>query len=292
MKGNTMIEQIKELIDRGYGQRRISQEIGITRDKLRTILKNNGIKTINKKVDGVAKPNEFAKSFDKQYDGRFIYIDGYTNNNCVIRIKCVNCGHVLYANAGCLRKNHLLICNQCKLIDKQKRLEDKKIEQYKLYIRNSIINMKLNIKPKKTMICEYCGKEFISHREVKYCSKTCMNRRNNYNKTMGRRKKAFINGNYDKSITLSKLIKRDKVCQICGSKVDCEDKKKVNGTILVGSKYPSIDHIIPISKCGTHTWDNIQLAHVGCNVRKSDKTNVVAMVGKNQLAFDICTPMV
>jgi 5-methylcytosine-specific restriction endonuclease McrA len=31
---------------------------------------------------------------------------------------------------------------------------------------------------------------------------------------------------------------------------------------------PSLDHILPLSKGGTHEPRNVQLAHLGCNVRK------------------------
>jgi len=32
---------------------------------------------------------------------------------------------------------------------------------------------------------------------------------------------------------------------------------------------PTVDHIIPVSRAGTHTWDNVQLAHALCNSLKS-----------------------
>jgi 5-methylcytosine-specific restriction endonuclease McrA len=32
----------------------------------------------------------------------------------------------------------------------------------------------------------------------------------------------------------------------------------------------SLDHRIPLSKGGSHTAENTQLAHLACNVRKSD----------------------
>ncbi len=34
----------------------------------------------------------------------------------------------------------------------------------------------------------------------------------------------------------------------------------------------SIDHRYPLSKGGTHTWDNVQLVHLICNLRKGAKT--------------------
>jgi 5-methylcytosine-specific restriction endonuclease McrA len=48
------------------------------------------------------------------------------------------------------------------------------------------------------------------------------------------------------------LRERDRnICQIC---------KRV-----VGSRGASIDHIVPISHGGSHTWENVQLAHTKCN---------------------------
>lgn len=70
---------------------------------------------------------------------------------------------------------------------------------------------------------------------------------------------------YDKEVTLKKLIDRDKgICQICGRPINTEDK---NGCVA-GDDYPSIDHVIALSKGGGHTWDNVQLAHKRCNAIK------------------------
>jgi 5-methylcytosine-specific restriction endonuclease McrA len=50
-------------------------------------------------------------------------------------------------------------------------------------------------------------------------------------------------------------------CQLCGKKVDM--KKKGPDPMS-----PSIDHILPLSKGGTHEPRNVQLAHLRCNERK------------------------
>ena len=72
---------------------------------------------------------------------------------------------------------------------------------------------------------------------------------------------------YDESITLKAVRKRDKdICQICGLFVDDTDIK--NGHIR--RMYPTVDHIIPLSKGGSHTWDNVRLAHMACNAGKCD----------------------
>ena len=39
---------------------------------------------------------------------------------------------------------------------------------------------------------------------------------------------------------------------------------------MIGANYPSIDHIIPVSRGGLHSWDNVRLAHFLCNAVKSD----------------------
>ena len=63
----------------------------------------------------------------------------------------------------------------------------------------------------------------------------------------------------DHSITLALVFKeRMGVCAICKD--------------WVQPKHASIDHTHPLSKGGTHTWDNVQLVHLICNLRKGAKT--------------------
>ena len=81
---------------------------------------------------------------------------------------------------------------------------------------------------------------------------------------------------YDPHITLKKVIERDGgICQICGKPVDGTSRSGHG----VGMLYPTIDHIIPLSKGGSHTWDNVQLAHLICNSKKCDKTEMVICQG-------------
>jgi 5-methylcytosine-specific restriction endonuclease McrA len=57
------------------------------------------------------------------------------------------------------------------------------------------------------------------------------------------------------SVSRRELLRRDgHRCQYCGS-----------------SKQLTIDHIIPRSKGGTHTWDNVAIACETCNHKKGDK---------------------
>lgn len=64
------------------------------------------------------------------------------------------------------------------------------------------------------------------------------------------------------------IFKRDGyICQLCG--------KPTNPDVhYYNSEYPSIDHIIPLSKGGTHEPDNVQCSHNGCNKSKGNRSSI------------------
>lgn len=80
-----------------------------------------------------------------------------------------------------------------------------------------------------------------------------------------RRMRCYGDAEYDDAVTLRAVMKRDHgICMICGLPVDETDIKNGHPSKM----YPTIDHIIPISAGGSHTWKNVQLAHNSCNARK------------------------
>lgn len=72
-----------------------------------------------------------------------------------------------------------------------------------------------------------------------------------------------------KTVLLSYLIKRDRgLCQIPA----CVFKsRKVAPLGSKGPRKPSIDHIVPLNKGGTHELSNVQLGHARCNSTKQDR---------------------
>ena len=56
------------------------------------------------------------------------------------------------------------------------------------------------------------------------------------------------------------------ICQICKKRVD----KRLKWPDPMS---PSVDHIMPLYEGGSHTYKNVQLAHLGCNLSK--KTDVL-----------------
>ena len=62
------------------------------------------------------------------------------------------------------------------------------------------------------------------------------------------------------------LAERDGTdCGICGQAVDMTLRRSD------GLDCPSVDHIVPRSHGGSHDPDNLQLAHLRCNMAKSDR---------------------
>ena len=169
--------------------------------------------------------------------------------------KCIMCGNEFYS------KDKSYLCNVCKTKEK----EINKIQSKRL--KYTIIHR-----------CQYCGEIFhISDKwkGKKYCSVECRNKKENKRKEIRRRTRLITNGKYDDTITLKKLYKKyNGVCQICGKKCDYEDYVITEkGVHIAGNMYPSIDHMIPLAKGGTHTDNNVQLAHRICNSIKS--SNIV-----------------
>lgn len=63
----------------------------------------------------------------------------------------------------------------------------------------------------------------------------------------------------------SEVFERDRwTCHLCGKKIG----KRFKGlNVMAGS----VDHVIPLSKGGEHSMQNVRAAHFGCNSRKRDR---------------------
>lgn len=94
-----------------------------------------------------------------------------------------------------------------------------------------------------------------------------------YKSTMRALREERLKAGKMENVTLRELIKRDGgKCYICGKKVEKQRKfGKARGRGEDRRMYPTIDHLIPISRGGLHTWDNVKLAHLSCNTKKGGK---------------------
>lgn len=117
-------------------------------------------------------------------------------------------------------------------------------------------------------VCDKCGNEFAG-RKQRYCQhcQTDHNRevmRATRNARKAVKKGARKNG-FGRTITLQRLIARDgPMCAICGKPTDYAAHHLTD-------EYPSIDHVVPLSHGGDHSWTNIRVAHRGCNSFRGDR---------------------
>ena len=206
----------------------------------------------------------------QEYNSHLEYYGGYIDSEHKVQLKCKQCGSIFERYASSVRQPKKIRCYECEHIQaRNKKLIERKYREQQLYLYKQS-KMYDSDKQVTFIVCENCGKLFIGTN--KYCSKRCAERKCEGRKEKARLQRAKANGNIDKDITLDKLIHIDNnICGICGKECNSDDYKKDNGTFIVGSLYPSIDHIIPLSRGGTHTWNNVQLAHMICNSIKNNK---------------------
>lgn len=106
----------------------------------------------------------------------------------------------------------------------------------------------------------------------KYCSKACIRKSPafvNAKRAAKYRRKALSRGCTDaKAINPIKVLERDGWrCQICLRNTP----QKLRGTLH--KRAPEVDHRVPISKGGAHTWDNLQCACRECNGLKGNSSS-------------------
>lgn len=109
--------------------------------------------------------------------------------------------------------------------------------------------------------CRECGALFACKaiRPRSYCSDRCAARTTKRDRRHRERAAGMRNSD---SITLREVAERDAWrCHLCGKHVpDRPSRSRPND--------PTIDHLIPLSDEGQHTWDNVALAHFQCNWRR------------------------
>lgn len=123
--------------------------------------------------------------------------------------------------------------------------------------------------------CLTCGSEFVTKRITGVCcSAACYKKKNrkNNNKPSNARKRARLFGVEYEPVNPTKVFERDGWrCQICGK----QTPNSRRGTRY--SNAPELDHRVPISKGGPHTYGNTQCTCRACNGSKSNLSSVGQM---------------
>ena len=292
------VSAIVEMYQSGKEQKEIVETTGQTYCVVRYWLKKKGIFNPERRQHGNGNGfNEYNKVKEQEAESRlaflllekgFFYL-GKAEKTRFVRMSCLTCGGTFERYNDRHFRESAIECPICTA----KAKEQKKRERQTVRDNRTIKELeKVFIKELDRMIiqnephyCKECGKKFtfkeyaeeygfdpLFANGIEYCSKKCKRKALNKDHDKGEHiKRARKHGcEWERGITLKRLIKRDGLkCALCGGMCDLNDKSYGNGS---GPNYPSIDHIKPISKGGSHTWENIQVAHIECNWRKSNKT--------------------
>ncbi|WP_437828977.1 HNH endonuclease [Niallia taxi] len=280
-------EQIKELRLSGNGYVAIANELKVKRDQVRDYCKRNnlagelGSKERNIKCLNCGKTattyNINAKFCSESCRSK------YNKRNRGHKQQCKQCNKTFssykiqdFCSSDCFRifqnenkqpkviltpkLKHKGVCINCNK-EHQTRSSNSKFCSYECRYE-----YKVKQKPINNIKCKECSMWFsTTNNRRKYCSKKCCDKFEDRKKETQRRRRLKKNGKIDWDISVERLIKRDKgACYLCGEQVD----------IMLNPNhdlYPSIEHVIPVSKGGTHTWDNVKLAHRKCNYLKSNR---------------------
>lgn len=115
--------------------------------------------------------------------------------------------------------------------------------------------------------CMICSSPFVCLFGSKTCSTQCQERHRNNIKREGKyRRRASKRDAWVANVSASRVFERDGyTCRLCGLPLLMDTK-------VPSPHAPTIDHIIPLARGGTHEPNNVQAAHFICNSRKGDRT--------------------
>lgn len=203
------------------------------------------------------------------------------------KVVCVNCGKEFiagqkkakYCSYECkfewekktgMLKRFTKFCEYC---GKEYKTSVKDQKYCSVKCQHEAQSQKAKNSSKNKAVCLYCGKEFIGRKDRtnKFCSRECFYnylgiKKQNIPKFKSHisdvhhiRKAKKMNVKYE-HIDPLEIFERDNwICGICGEKID----KNLSYPHPMSA---SLDHIIPFSKGGTHTKDNVRATHLKCNI--------------------------
>ena len=282
-------KRIIELRQQGVSMKAIAKQLGISVSAVHGASKRNN-------VDGAIIEQRLTESQVADYVSRsgFTYVGGYINGKSPVTVKCIECGKMFDRQFHIFRdvvngtfgaNTECPFCKEKKIRENKEQKERQKEQerqarkeqferdaQERAMRKAEQLSRKANeqlVKRLAIHVCKNCGNDFCmelsGYNSSSYCSEKCQKR---YHDRLKRDKRMvrILSREHDKDITLEGLFRRDDgVCYICGKKCDWSDIDERDGAKIAGESYPSIDHVKPIAKGGTHTWDNIKLACRSCN---------------------------
>lgn len=111
--------------------------------------------------------------------------------------------------------------------------------------------------------CIRCDSPFVCRarggRSAQYCGRGC------YQKDKASTRRVRLRGVERETVRRVRVFERDEwTCHLCGEPLSREAS-------FPDPLYPTLDHVMPIAKGGSHTMANVKAAHFICNSSKSDQ---------------------
>lgn len=254
--------RMREMVERGMSTAEIAGEFGVSERTVQRWVKETGLVRDNdwkhRKLVETAKAQALAANVEIVGEPRNHHAD----------LRCPACGHewTLSYTMG----SGIGGCPACRRRASEMRAAEmaersaRAAERIEANKRRKAARQLVNLLTPR--VCTRCGRVFHSRRagELLFCSDEC--RRKEWHSNHYDRARKY-GGEYERGITLGKLVERDGLeCYLCGRTCDWEDKRWGS----YGPDHPTIDHVVPLSKGGGHTWENVKVACGRCNADKRD----------------------
>lgn len=282
LKEEARFKRYKDYRDNGLTYYQIAHLEGISKDRAEQYCRKNGLGYTEEERKREQAKGNFKPSVDwqervyKYYNGsgiaEVLSVDRENSGESRLTIKCTTCGNVQTLFSSTLRKPLNGYCRICRKAENEKRkfneqLDLQEVRERKRRHNRKIVQLALPLctkcgmlVPKGHTVCEECKKQ--TSKEL-------------WRKADIKRRSRLDDCIKDKDITLKKLYERDNgVCYLCGRVCEWTDCEWRDGAFIVGRNYPTIEHLKPLSKGGTHTWSNIKLACLSCNSKKYNREAV------------------
>lgn len=251
-------KQIIDLREQNKSYREIAKQLGVNRHYVLKVSRLFGLDGIRARTRYIDDPDDYIK----RYSSTLEYVSGWTSCDDYAMVRCLKCGHTFNYSMKTLRSHRQEnYCPECrrselmqKIAERNRLLQEKKEQEQKQKYEHF---WSQEFEQKSWKICPICGSIFAGYKT--YCSDYCRNQN-----------KWKMKDGYRYLFPLEQVYERDNgICWICGGKCDWNDYEERDGIIVYGNNYPSRDHVIPKSKGGVNSWENIRLAHRICNSKKS-----------------------
>jgi hypothetical protein len=176
-----------------------------------------------------------------------------------LRPRCVICGEIVNAKSK-------YCSDECRRVHGRNQYYENRDDILKYVRRRHRESQGLEL---RQVECGICGKEFKTwNLRHKYCSKECADKASyeqcsDSRRDQRRRRRARLRGAIVEKFNSKEIFMRDGWrCQIC--------KRKIRKNAKYPHPHsPTLDHIIPLARGGTHERKNVQLACFICNSKKS-----------------------